>query len=276
MGLVDHDQPGALGQLGQHVVAEVGVVEPFGADQQHVDQALGHPPVDLLPLLGVGGVDGHGPDAGALGGGDLVAHQRQQRGDDDRGALAELPEQRGGDEVDGRLAPPRALDDQDPAALDHQGLDRRPLVVTQPRVLPRERAEVGLGFFPHHRDCFSHVLLVTRSRRRIRPRAPLSGRPGALRQVRQAPLSPPWARGRRPSFTPLQRDSGGPPSRRPAPSPGHVARLRGVRVLGEGVDGDPVHAAAFGVVGDGVVLGGAVVPEGERARPPVQPHLVLG
>ena len=35
--LVDHDQAGVARQLRQHVVAEVGVVQPFRADQQHVE-----------------------------------------------------------------------------------------------------------------------------------------------------------------------------------------------------------------------------------------------
>ena len=35
--------------------------------------------VDVVPLVDVGGVDRHRPDAGPGGGGDLVAHEREQR-----------------------------------------------------------------------------------------------------------------------------------------------------------------------------------------------------
>ena len=37
VGLVDHEQPGARGELGQLLLAEPRVVEPLGADQQDVD-----------------------------------------------------------------------------------------------------------------------------------------------------------------------------------------------------------------------------------------------
>ena len=39
--LVDHDEAGVGGERGQHLVAEVGIVQPLGADQQHVDVAVG-------------------------------------------------------------------------------------------------------------------------------------------------------------------------------------------------------------------------------------------
>ena len=57
-------------------------------------------------------------DAGPLGRRDLVAHQRQQRRDDDRRAVPARAQQLGGDEVDRGLAPAGALDHQCPAALD--------------------------------------------------------------------------------------------------------------------------------------------------------------
>ena len=47
-----------------------------------------------------------------MGGGDLVAHQRQQRRDDERRAEALLAAHPTGDEVDRRLSPTRALHDQ--------------------------------------------------------------------------------------------------------------------------------------------------------------------
>ena len=80
--LVDDQQPAGRREPGQHLVAEAGVVEPLRADQQHVDLAGPDRVLDRLPLLDVGGVDRDRADAGPLGGGDLVAHQREQRGDD--------------------------------------------------------------------------------------------------------------------------------------------------------------------------------------------------
>ena len=113
--LVDHEQPAGGGQPGQHLVAEAGVVEPLRADQEDVDLAGRDRPVGLLPVLEVGGVDRHRADAGPLGGGDLVAHQRQQRRDDHGRPGAGLAQQQRGHEVDRRLAPAGALDDERPA-----------------------------------------------------------------------------------------------------------------------------------------------------------------
>ena len=113
--LVDDEQPGGRRQPRQHGVAEAGVVEPLRADQQHVDLAARHVVVDQLPVVDVAGVDRDRRDAGALRGGDLVAHERQQRADDDRRTGALRAQQRGRDEVDGRLAPAGALHDERPA-----------------------------------------------------------------------------------------------------------------------------------------------------------------
>ena len=139
--------PHVAARRGQHLVAEAGVVEPLGAHEQHVDLAAADRLVGLLPLLHVGGVDGDRADARALGRGDLVAHQREQRRDDHR--RPDCPARRsssGRDEVDRRLAPPGALHDERPAAVDHQRLDRRPLVVVELRVVvAHERAQVLLG-----------------------------------------------------------------------------------------------------------------------------------
>ncbi len=66
--LVDHEQAGGGREPRQHLVAEAGVVEPLGADQQHVDLAGQDRLLDRLPVLDVGGVDGDRADPGALGG----------------------------------------------------------------------------------------------------------------------------------------------------------------------------------------------------------------
>jgi hypothetical protein len=146
--LVDDHQPRPGGELGQDEVAEVGVVEPLRAHQQHVDGARLDLGEDLVPVAGVGRVDRAGADARPLGRLDLVAHQRQQRRDDHGRAGAALAEQPGRHEVHGGLAPARPLDDQGPAPLDDEGGDRRPLVVAEPRVLAGEGPQASLGLVP--------------------------------------------------------------------------------------------------------------------------------
>ncbi len=143
--LVDHQQAGGGGELGQHLVAEVGVVQPLGADQQDVDLPGGDLGLDLVPLVGVGRVDGAGVDAGPGRRLHLVAHQGEQRRDDHRRPGTAGPEQGGGDEVDRGLPPAGALDDQGAAVVDHEGLDGRPLVLAQGGGGAGELAQDGLG-----------------------------------------------------------------------------------------------------------------------------------
>ena len=143
--LVDDEHPGGAGELGQHLVAELGVVQTLGADEQDVDLAGLDLAVDQRPVVGVGGVDRDRVDAGALGRLDLVAHEREQRADDHRRALPAGAQQRGGHEVDRRLAPPGALHHQRPPALGHQRVDRRPLVLAQRGVGPGQALQRGLG-----------------------------------------------------------------------------------------------------------------------------------
>ena len=79
MCLVDHQHARGCDELGQHQVAETGVVQALRADQQDVHVARCHLGVDLVPLVGVRGVHGAGADARPASRVDLVAHQREQR-----------------------------------------------------------------------------------------------------------------------------------------------------------------------------------------------------
>ena len=120
--LVDDEQSAGRGERRKLLVAEARVVESLGADEEHVHLTARQGAGDGPPLVGVGGVEGHRTDAGALGRGDLVAHEREQRADDDGRTGPLGPPQRRRDEVDGRLAPPGALHDEHPAApLDELG-----------------------------------------------------------------------------------------------------------------------------------------------------------
>ena len=169
VGLVDDHQCGARSQVGEDLIAEDRVVEALRGDQQDIDLTSGHLSLNLLPLGDIGRVHGHGPDPGALGGGHLVAHEGQQRRDDDArpgtgartggwqwGARAPaspaLSQQDRRHEVHRRLPPPGALDHQGSAACDDQRLDRPPLVLTQARVAAaHELAQDGLGPLTHGR-----------------------------------------------------------------------------------------------------------------------------
>ena len=142
VGLVDHEQarPSAV-RRGRTPSRNAGVVQPLGRHHQQVDGARGDAVVDLVPVVDVGRVDGLGGDARPPGGRDLVAHEREQRRDDQRGAGPLLAEQAGGDEVHGRLAPPGALDDEGAAPVEHERLDGRELVGSDDGVGARERPD---------------------------------------------------------------------------------------------------------------------------------------
>lgn len=158
--LVDDQQAGRRRELGQHLITEIGVVQPLRAHQQDIHVAGRHLGLDGVPLLGVGGVDRARADPGPRGRLDLITHQREQRGDDHGRSAAALPQQRRRDEIDRGLAPARALHDQRAAVVGDQRLDRPPLIFAQPgraAGIPDETGQDGIGcgtqLFVAHAPC---------------------------------------------------------------------------------------------------------------------------
>ena len=143
--LVDHQQADRARDDAEHLVAEALVREPLGRDQQQVDLVVGQALHDRLELVGVRRVDRLGAHADARGHLDLVAHQRQQGRHEQRGTGALLAQQLRGDEVDGGLAPPGALDEEDAASVAGDGLDRLELPGPEGGVGAEHLVEVGEG-----------------------------------------------------------------------------------------------------------------------------------
>ena len=140
--LVDHEQAHPLAQHRQLLLAEARIGEPLGRDQQDVDVVGGQPCPHVVPLVRVGRVDGHGPHARALGRGHLVAHERDERRDQERRAGTLLPEQGRRDEVDRGLAPPGALHHQRAPAVVDQRADGLELALVEDGVgQPGEAAQ---------------------------------------------------------------------------------------------------------------------------------------
>ena len=83
MRLVDHQQAGGGGQLGSTLSRKSGLLSRSGLISSTSTAPALDLGGDLVPLVEVGRVDRAGPDAGPGGRLDLVAHQRQQRRDDD-------------------------------------------------------------------------------------------------------------------------------------------------------------------------------------------------
>lgn len=104
MRLVNDEHAGGTAKLGgQHRGAEGRIIEALGRDEHEVSL----PPrsnrgVEIIPLRHVRAVNGHRADARAGGGLHLVAHERQQRRNDDRGPpKATGTQQLGRDEIHG-------------------------------------------------------------------------------------------------------------------------------------------------------------------------------
>jgi hypothetical protein len=141
--LIDHQEPNPLDEQRQHGVAELPIVQPLGADEQQVHRVLREKPLHLLPCIPIGRVDRVSPNPKPLGRRDLVAHQRQQRRHDQSRPSPPLAQQRGGDEVDRRLPPPRPLHAQHARAVVDQVPHGFELVGTEGGVGAGELAEEG-------------------------------------------------------------------------------------------------------------------------------------
>ncbi len=142
MGLVDDEQTAARAHHRQHLGAEAPVGEPLGRDQQQIDLVAIDRVANFVPLGLVRRVEGDRAYTHAGRGLDLVAHERQERAHEDGGPRARLAQDLGGDEVDGALAPSRALHEQHPASIGDEGADRFELIVAELGIVaPGEAAQ---------------------------------------------------------------------------------------------------------------------------------------
>ena len=131
--LVDDQHPGAAREPGEKLVAERRVVQALRADEKEVDEPGAEVVADLLPVVAVAGVERHRAHTEPRRHRHLVAHQRQQRADEQHRAAATLAEKAGGEHVDGGLSPAGALhDEHSPTSID-QRRDRRSLVGAESR-----------------------------------------------------------------------------------------------------------------------------------------------
>ena len=130
---VDDQQHDARRDVRQDAGDETLVAEALGSDKQKVHLVAPQTPLHVPPLVLVVRRDPVGAEPHAPGGQRLVAHQREQRRDEQGGAVAGLAEHFGCDEVDEALSPPGlAHDEEPPAALDNVA-DRFLLPFAKPR-----------------------------------------------------------------------------------------------------------------------------------------------
>ena len=131
VGLVDDEQADRALDARQDVRHEAFVGEPLRRDEQDVDGVGGEALVDRVPFVGVARVDRRGAEAEAPGHRDLVAHQRQERADDQGGSVTLVAADPRRDPVDEALAPARPLDDEGSVTVLDDRLDRLALAVAE-------------------------------------------------------------------------------------------------------------------------------------------------
>ena len=115
--LVDHEQPDRRAAAwAARSAPKRSFDSRSGEIDQDVDLVVGDRASAAVPLLDVAGVDGHRPEAQAVGGAELVAHERKQRADDERRPLPAIAQHPRRQPVHEALAPPGPLDDERPTA----------------------------------------------------------------------------------------------------------------------------------------------------------------
>ena len=134
MRLVDDEQADRALDARQDVGREAFVGEALRRDQQDIDRVGGEPVVDVVPFVDVAGVDRRGTEPEAFGHRDLVAHEREERADDQRRTMALVAADAGRDPVDEALAPARPLDDERAMPVLDDRLDRLALALAEGRV----------------------------------------------------------------------------------------------------------------------------------------------
>ena len=124
MGFVDHQQRDAIRHFCEHAVPEPLIGETFRSDQEDIHFVGPERVLDFAPSRQVVGVDRLGLDSHPARGGNLIAHEREQRADQQSGALPGFAQHLRGDEVNEALAPAGLLNDEQPPGTRHDVADR--------------------------------------------------------------------------------------------------------------------------------------------------------
>ena len=133
MGLIDHEQANPVGNVSQNVLPKSVVGQSLRRNQQEIDtillQILFHP----IPIVGIAAVDRPGRDADPFGGFKLVAHQGEQRRNEQCRSGSLVTKQPGSEKVDDAFPPSGPLYNQNPFAFQ-QPLNTLPLAVPKDRL----------------------------------------------------------------------------------------------------------------------------------------------
>ena len=132
---VNDEEGDAVSDIRQHLGAKVLVSQPFGRDEQDVHLV---PPQAFLrnrPVFLVVRRDSEGANTHPPGRGNLVAHQREQRRNQERRPGPGLTQQLRCDEVYEALPPPGLLDDEESTTPFHDVANGGFLSLTKLRIV---------------------------------------------------------------------------------------------------------------------------------------------
>src|SRR5689334_10299313 len=129
MRLIDDKHPDAALDERKKFLKELRIGEAFGRDHEYVHFVGLERGLDSGPFGNVFAMDGHGANAKFFSGEDLVAHEREQRADEQRWTGARVAQDFCGEEIDDAFAPAGALDDENSLALVCGEIDGFPLAV---------------------------------------------------------------------------------------------------------------------------------------------------
>ena len=148
MRLIHDEQPDAPLQQRQELLPELRVRQPLRRHHEQVEFVAGERGLNLAPLLHVLAVHRRRAHAEPFCGQELVAHEREQRADEQRRSRAGLAKNFCREEIDDALAPAGALDDEEPLPPIGDVVNRLPLAVAEsgprPNHLLQERVSSRL------------------------------------------------------------------------------------------------------------------------------------
>ena len=140
--VTDQRERAALHRV-EYSLAKARVRQPLRGDQQEVDLVSSDPRFGLGPGVDVRRVDRDGGQVEPLGGRDLISHESEQRGHNDRGPPSPVAQHACRREVDGRLAKTGARNQQCPATLGGDRCDRLDLLGARKSVRTGKRLDVS-------------------------------------------------------------------------------------------------------------------------------------
>ncbi len=160
VSLVDDEKPHPAHVGNEHLPAELLIGKALGRHKEAVDPVGAQGLEGLFLGCFVGRVDFLRPEAKAPRRLELVAHEGEQRRNDNPDLAARLSEGPAGKKIDGAFAPPGPLDDKEALFLVHHRVDRLPLARPEPDLGSEGPLQVleRLAFCVHQKLSFFGIL----------------------------------------------------------------------------------------------------------------------